>query len=109
MGKDPLISLAVGHGAPGISAALHATVQGDAGVVVPKVLLGREDLEGPALRLPDIVDVEDQVWLVVALLGLVRLEQEDGRRIVGEVGARLVACRLGDDAGFLSEARMASG
>ena len=91
--------------APGIPAALHAAVQGDAGVVFPEVLLRGQDLEGAALRLPDVVDVEDHVRLVVALLGLVRLEQEHRRRVVGEVGVRLVPGRLGDDAGLLREAR----
>ncbi len=69
------------------------------------MLLRREDLEGLALRLPDLVDVQDDVRLEIALLGLVRLEQEDRRGRIGAVRIRLVAGGLGDDAGLLREAR----
>ena len=72
---------------------------------IPTGAFAGEDLEGPALRLPNIVDVEYDVRLVVALLGLVRLEQEDRRGVVGKIGARLVSYGLGDDTGFLREAR----
>src|SRR5215212_2708495 len=78
--KDPLIGLAVGHGASGVATTLHAAVQGHSGIVLPQVLLGGQDLESLALRLPHVVDVEDQSRFVIALFGLVWFEQKHGWR-----------------------------
>ena len=58
-------------------------------------------LEGLALLVPDVGDVENQVRLPVALLGLVRLEEVDRRR--AERPVRVVAVGLGHDARFLGE------
>src|SRR6185437_9826447 len=103
--EQGLIGLAVGHRDAGVARSLDAAVERDAFVIVPKVLLRGEDLERLVLGLPDIIDLEDEIWLVVALLGLVRLEQIDRRRRILVLGARLVAHRLCDDARFLREVR----
>jgi len=83
---------------------MHAALQRDARVVVPQVLLRGHQLEGLALLLPHLRDVEQHLGLPVALLGLVRLEQEHGRGAEG-FASRLVAERLGDDARFLRHVR----
>ena len=66
------------------------------------MLLARHALDGGALLLPDRRDVEKHGRLPVALLGLVRLEQEH-RRSAEHLLAGVVAMRLGDDAGVLGE------
>src|SRR5579885_1948822 len=75
--EQRLIGLAVGHRDAGVARALDAAVERDPLVIAPQVLLRRENLEGLVFRLPDFVDLQDEIGLVVALLRLVRLEQID--------------------------------
>jgi len=56
-----------------------AALKRDARVVVPEMLLRRHAFEGAALRFPDLVDGEQDFGPPAALLGLVRLEEEDRR------------------------------
>ncbi len=69
------------------------------------MFLRRENFKRPALDIPDLVDVEDDLRLEIAHLRLVRLEQEDRRRAVAVVGLRLVTHCLGHDARFLGIGR----
>src|SRR5688572_28629847 len=64
--KQPLIGFAIGHGLARVAAALHAPLQRHPLVIGPKVLLRGENLEGLALDLPDLVNVEDHLRLEVA-------------------------------------------
>ena len=66
------------------------------------MLLAAHALDSGALLLPDRRDVEEHVRRPAALLGLVRLEQEDRRRAQNLL-AGLVAMRLRDDPRMLSE------
>ena len=61
-------------------------------------------LERRVLLLPDRCDVQQHIRLPVALLGLMRLEQEHRRR-AQDRGRRVVAVRLRDDARFLRHPR----
>src|SRR5262249_51787681 len=63
-----------------VPAQLNAASSGQIGVVVPHVLLGHQALHGPALDGEHLGDVEQDLWLEIALLWLMRLEQEDRRR-----------------------------
>ncbi len=53
-----------------------------------------EDLEGLALDIPDLVDVEDDLRLEIAHFRLMRLEQENPRRGILVFRIRLVTHRL---------------
>src|SRR3546814_20298992 len=66
-----------------VGAELVAAVLGDVGVVARVMLLVRRALDGGALVLPHLGDVEDGVRPPLALLGLVRLEKVQLRRAEG--------------------------
>ena len=87
-----------------LRAGLGAALLGNPGVVFPKMLLPRHAFDRRALLRPDRGDVEQDVRLPVALLGLVRLEQQHRRR-AQHLLPRVVAVRLRHDARVLGERR----
>ena len=66
------------------------------------MLLAGHAFDGGALLRPDRPDIEQHVGLPVALLGLMRLEEEDGWG-TQHLLTRIIAMRLGGDAGMLRE------
>src|SRR3954447_17759735 len=100
MREDAFVALAPFDGFLGVPRCLGAALQCHPSVVFPEVLLPGHALDGGALLLPDAVDAEQHVRLPVALLRLMRLEQEN-RRCAEHRLARLVTMRLGGDAGVL--------
>src|SRR5215211_6707528 len=98
MREDVLVAFAVGNLLIGVAGGLRAALEGDAGIVFPKVLLPGHALDRRTLLLPHRCDVQQHRRLPIALLGLVRLEQEHGRS-TEHLLAGIVAVRLGDDAG----------
>src|SRR5215469_15812863 len=78
---------------PGVAAKLDATSFGQLGVVVPHVHLGGQALHRRSLGVKHVGDVEQHVRLEIALLRLVRLEQEH-RRSAQRFTRRVVSDRL---------------
>src|SRR5262245_42312970 len=91
--EDALRRLRVSHLATRVARGMHAALQGDARVVVPQMLLRGHALHRLALEVPDFIDRQQQLRHEMALLGLVRLEQEHGRRpddlLLGPIPVRL--------------------
>src|SRR5271156_7134462 len=102
MRKHRLIALAIGNFLVGVARGLRAALQSDPGVILPEMLLARHALDRRALLLPDGGYVEQHVGFPAALLGLMRLEQKDGRRAQHRL-AGIVSMRLRDDARVLRE------
>src|SRR5579872_685130 len=102
MREHGFVSLAINDLLIRIARCLDAALLGDARVIIPEMLLARHAFDRGALLLPYRGDVEQHVRLPAALLRLVRLEQKD-RRGAKHALARLMAMRLGDDAGVLSK------
>src|SRR5262245_63882822 len=95
--EDALIALGVGAAlVTAVAPTLVAAAQRHVSVILPQVLLAGHALYCRALLVPHAGDVEQDVGLPVALLGLVRLEQEHAWRADHRF-AGLVAVRLGDD------------
>src|SRR5436309_5065415 len=59
--KEALVGLAISHRTSGIAPALRAAIERHTFVIGPRMLLRREHLECLVLRLPNLVDVEDNL------------------------------------------------
>ncbi len=103
-GKNTLIPFAKLHLPIGVATALCSTLQGDTLVVFPKMLLGIHDAKRSLLFLPDTGDIQQNVRLPPALLGLMRFEQKNGRS-TDDRNCRLMAMGLRNDPGFLCGVR----
>ena len=93
---DALVGLGEADAAAArVAHRLHAAPLAEIGVVMEQVLLRGHRFHRLPLLLPHRRDVQQHLRLEVALLGLMRFEQEDGRRVV------LAALALGGVAGGL--------
>src|SRR5580704_7619172 len=102
MREDGFITFAINDLPIGIARRLRAALQSGAGVIFPEVLLSGHASDGGAFLVPDGRDLEKHVRRPAALLGLMRLEQEDGRRAERSLAGPM-AMGLRDDAGVLGE------
>ena len=101
--EQPLICLTIGHWHARVAVALDTSIERNALVVGPQVLLCSENLKGLVFQLPHLVDFENEVGLVVTHFRLVRLEQEHRRRRIFVFCIRLVTHGLCHDARLLRE------